>query len=69
MCVSIISLVAENYIIFITPDYYWRNVFDRAVMWRQFLSLNSFKEREQRSRHPQVIISLKSYHVWCETIL
>ena len=43
--------------------------FERDVMWRKFVSLKNFLDREWRSRHLQVIISLKVYHAWCETIL
>ena len=68
-CVSIIALVAEIYMIFITPNYDWRKIFDWAVMWHQFVNLENFPDRDQRSHHLQVIISLKLYHVWCETIL
>ena len=69
MCVFIIALVAEKYIIFLTPNYDWRIVFDQAIMGRQFVSLKNLSDLKRRSRHLQLILSLKTYHLWYVTIL
>ena len=38
-------------------------------MWRQFVNLKLFLDRQQRPRHIQVILYLNLYHIWFETIL
>ena len=57
-CVSIIVLVAE------AISFYWILImgyfFEQVVMWRQFVSFKGFLNRERRSHHLQVLISLSS---------
>ena len=61
-------LIGWNYIIYLT-HHYWRKHLTKLSYDVSSWVLKIFLDRLQRSRHLQVIILLKLFCVWCETVL